>query len=90
MRLIVGMKGEVPTTTLAIIITQLKHYNVAFDDRAGKLHSDNVRLIARMKGEAPSITVAMLVSQPKPYSVAFDNRAGKLVQTTLGQCVADS
>ena len=78
MRLIAGMKGEVPTTTLAILITQPKHYSVAFDDRAGKLHSDNVRLIAGMKGETPGITVAMLVSQPKPYSVAFDDKAGKL------------
>ena len=72
MRLIAGMKGEVPTTTLAILNTQPKHHNiinVAFDDRVGKLHSDNVRLIARMKGEVPTTTLAMLVSQPKHYSV---------------------
>ena len=61
--------NSAPTTTLAILNTQLKHYSVAFDARAGKLHSDNVRLIAGMKGEAPSITVAMLVSQLKHFSV---------------------
>ena len=59
------MKGEAPNTTLAILITQPKHYSVAFDDRAGKIHSDNVRLIARMKGEAPNTTLAILITQPK-------------------------
>ena len=63
-RLIAGMKGEAPNTTLAILITQPKHYNVVVDDRAGKLHSDNVRLIARMKGEAPITTLAIVITQP--------------------------
>ena len=67
-----------PTTTLAILITQPKHYNVVFDYRAWKLHSDNVRLIAIMKGEAPNTTLAILITKPKHYSVAFDDRAGKL------------
>jgi len=38
---------------------------VAFDDRAGKLHSDNVRLIAGMKGEVPNTTLAILITKPK-------------------------
>ena len=62
-----------------MLVSQPKYYSVAFDDRAGKLHSDNVRLIARKKGEAPNTTtLALFVSQPKPYSVAFDDRVGKL------------
>ena len=51
---------------------------MVFDDRAGKLQSENVRLIGRTKGEAPSITMATLVSQPKPHRMVFDDRAGKL------------
>ena len=68
-RLIDGMKGEAPNTTLAILITQPKPYSVAFDDRAGKLHSDNVRLIAGMKGEAPTTTLAILITQPFIISI---------------------
>ena len=78
MSLIAKTKGEAPNTTLAISITQPKHYSVAFDDRARKLHSDNVSLIAKTKGEAPKTTLVILITKPKPYSVAFDGRAGKL------------
>ena len=42
---------------------------MAFDDRAGKLHSDNVRLIAGMKGEAPNTTLAILITQPFIISI---------------------
>ena len=52
MRLIVRMKGEAPSITGATLVSK-----TSFDDRAGKLQSENVRLIARMKGKAPSITV---------------------------------
>ena len=72
------MKGESPSITLVILISQPKPYSVDFDDRVWKLQSGNVRLIARMKGEAPSTTLVILVSQRKPYSVAFDDRACKL------------
>ena len=63
MRLIARMKGEAPSITVATLVSQPKPHSAAFDDRAGKLLSENVRLIARMKGEAPSITGATLVSQ---------------------------
>ena len=42
---------------------------MTFDDRAGKLQSENVRLIARMKGEAPSIPMVTMLSQPRPYTM---------------------
>ena len=70
------MKGEAPSITVVTLVLQPKPHSVTFDDRAGKLQSENVRLIARMKGEAPSITVVTLVCKPKPHSVTFDNRAG--------------
>ena len=59
MRLIARMKWEAPSITVAMLVSQPKPYCVAFDDRAGKLHSDNVRLIARMKGEAPNTNLAI-------------------------------
>ena len=63
MSLIARMKGEAPSITVAMLVSQPKPYSVTFDVRAGKLHSDNVRLIARMKGEAPNTTLAILVAQ---------------------------
>ena len=80
-RLIAIMKGEAANTTLAISITQPKHYSVALDDRAGKLHSDNVRLIAIMKGEAANTTLAILITKPKPYSVALTIGLGNYTRT---------
>ena len=50
MRLIARIKREAPSITVAMLVSQPKPYSVACDDRAGKLHSDNVSLIARMKG----------------------------------------
>ena len=78
MRLIARMKGEAPSITVVTLVLQPNPHSVTFDDRAGKLQSENVRLIARMKGEAPSITGATLVSKPKPHRMVFDDRAGKL------------
>ena len=72
------MKGEAPSITVVTLVCKPKPHSVTFDDRAGKLQSENVRLIARMKGEAPSITGATLVSKPKPHRMVFDDRAGKL------------
>ena len=56
-RLIAKMKGEAPSITLVILVSQPIPFCEAFDDRAGKLQSKNERLIATMKGEAPSITL---------------------------------
>ena len=63
---------------MVTFVSQPKPSIVLFDDRAGKLQSENVRLMPTIKGEAPSITVVTLVSQAKPSIVLFDDRAGKL------------
>ena len=60
------------------LVSQPKPSIVLFDDRAGKLQSENVRLTPTIKGEAPSIAAVTLVSQPQPSIVLFDDRAGKL------------
>ena len=51
------------------LVSQPKPSVVFFDDRAGRLQSENVMLIPTIKGEAPSITVVTLVTQPKPSIV---------------------
>ena len=60
------------------LVSQPKPSIVLFDDRAGRLQSENVRLIPTIEGEVPRITAVTLVSQPKPPIAPLDDRAGKL------------
>ena len=69
MRLIARMKGEAPSITVVTLVSEPRPHSVVFDDRAGKLQSENVRLIVRMKGEAPSIPMVTMLSQPRPYTM---------------------
>ena len=65
-RLTPTIKGESPSIAAVTFVSQPKLSIVVFDDRAGRLQSENVRLMPTIKGEAPSIAVVTLVSQPKP------------------------
>ena len=71
MRLTPTIKGEAPSIAVVILVSQPKPPIVNFDDRAGKLQSENVRLMPTIKGEDPSIAVVTLVSQPKPSIVSL-------------------
>ena len=74
MGLIPTIKGEAPSIAAVTFVSQPKPSIVVFDDRAGKLQSENVRLTPTIKGEAPSIaeglgwetnvTTAMLGASP--------------------------